>query len=120
MTAGAPVTLPLLGWVLEGKQLKGDAFTGVVHRLANRHLDATADAQLPPFTNVRLRVRWAAGRESGDLYGKVAGEVDGASGRLTRVTLTSVDPGDQMALEALVMAGHEPVAPGPVSKPPQP
>jgi len=118
--AGAPVSLPLRGWVLEGKQLKGDAFTGEVRRLAALHLDAITSAELAPFTNVRLRVRWAGGRESGDLYGKVAGEVDGTVGRLTRITLTSVDPEDQSALEAVVRAGHEPIAPAPVSKPPRP
>jgi hypothetical protein len=120
MYAGASVSLPMRGWVLEGKQLKGEVFTGEVRRLAARHLDVTTSAELPPFTNVRLRVRWVAERESGDLYGKVAGAVDGTEGQLTHVTLTSVDPGDQTALEALVRAGHEPIAPAPVFKPPQP
>jgi len=52
---------------------------------------------LSPLTNVRLRLTWAeSGRASGDMYGKVTGDVGG----LVRIHLTSVDPGDDVLLAA--------------------
>jgi adenylate cyclase len=95
--AGVPVALPLVGWVVEGKQIRADSFAGEVRRLGRRHLDVADVAALPPLTNVRLRLTWtSSGRASGDLYGKVTGEVGG----LLRIHLTSVDPGDEILLEA--------------------
>jgi class 3 adenylate cyclase len=95
--AGVAVAWPLVGWVVEGKQVRAEAFTGTVRRLGRRHLDVDGAAALPPLTNVRLRLTWAgAGRASGDLYGKVTGEVAG----LLRIHLTSIDPGDERLLEA--------------------
>ena len=71
--------------------------TGEVRRLGRRHLDVANVAVLPPLTNVRLRLTWtSSGRASGDLYGKVTGEVGG----LLRIHVTSVDPGDDILLEA--------------------
>jgi class 3 adenylate cyclase len=95
--AGVAVTLTLVGWIVEGKQIRADAFTGEVRRLGHRYLDVANIAALPPLTNVRLRLTWASsGRASGDLYGKVTGEVGG----LLRIHLTSVDPGDEVLLAA--------------------
>ena len=95
--AGVAVTLPLVGWIVEGKQVRPDAFTGEVRRLGRRHLDVANVVMLPPLTNVRVRLTWTgSGRASGDLYGKVTGEVGG----LLRIHLTSVDPGDEILLEA--------------------
>jgi class 3 adenylate cyclase len=95
--AGVAVTLPLVGWIVEGKQIRADAFTGEVRRLGRRHVDVANVAVLPPLTNVRLRLTWtSSGRASGDLYGKVTGEVGG----LLRIHFTSVDPGDEVLLEA--------------------
>jgi class 3 adenylate cyclase len=99
------VTLPLVGWVIEGKQVRADAFTGEVRRLGRRHLDVADMAPLPPLTNVRVRLTWAgSGRASGDLYGKVTGDVGG----LLRIHLTSVDPGDEVLLEAARAAAETP------------
>jgi class 3 adenylate cyclase len=99
------VTLPLVGWVVEGKQVRADAFTGEVRRLGRRHLDVAVVAPLPPLTNVRVRLTWAgSGRASGDLYGKVTGDVGG----LLRIHLTSVDPGDEVLLEAARAAAETP------------
>jgi hypothetical protein len=62
-------------------------------------------APLPPLTNVRVRLTWAgSGRASGDLYGKVTGDVGG----LLRIHLTSVDPGDEVLLEAARAAAETP------------
>ena len=95
--AGVAVTLPLVGWIVEGKQIRADAFTGEVRRLGRRHLDVANVPVLAPLTNVRLRLTWtSSGRASGDLYGKVTGEVGG----LLRIHLTSVNPGDEILLEA--------------------
>jgi len=94
--AGVAVTLPLVGWVIDDKRVRADSFTGEVRRLGRHHLDVAAPL-LPPLTNVRLRLTWAgSGRASGDLYGKVTGEVAG----LLRIHLTSVDPGDEQLLAA--------------------
>ena len=95
--SGVAVTLPLVGWIVEGKQVRADAFTGEVRRLGRRHLDVANVPVLAPLTNVRLRLTWtSSGRASGDLYGKVTGEVGG----LLRIHLTSVNPGDEILLEA--------------------
>jgi class 3 adenylate cyclase len=95
--AGVAVTLPLVGWIVEGKQVRADAFTGEVRCLGRRHLDVANVPVLAPLTNVRLRLTWtSSGRASGDLYGKVTGEVGG----LLRIHLTSVNPGDEILLEA--------------------
>lgn len=94
---GVAVTLPLVGWIVEGKQVRADAFTGEVRRLGRRHLDVANVPVLVPLTNVRVRLTWtSSGRASGDLYGKVTGEVGG----LLRIHLTSVSPGDEILLEA--------------------
>lgn len=94
---GVAVTLPLVGWIVEGKQVRVDAFTGEVRRLGRRHLDVANVPVLVPLTNVRVRLTWtSSGRASGDLYGKVTGEVGG----LLRIHLTSVSPGDEILLEA--------------------
>jgi class 3 adenylate cyclase len=94
---GVAVTLPLVGWIVEGKQVRADAFTGEVRRLGRRHLDVANVPVLAPLTNVRVRLTWTSfGRASGDLYGKVTGEVGG----LLRIHLTSVSPGDEILLEA--------------------
>jgi adenylate cyclase len=101
--AGVAVTLPLVGWIVEGKQVRADAFTGEVRRLGRRHLDVANVPVLAPLTNVRLRLTWTgSGRASGDLYGKVTGEVGG----LLRIHLPSVDPGDE-SLRAAARAATE-------------
>jgi class 3 adenylate cyclase len=94
---GVAVALPLVGWRLEGKEVRAESFTGEVRRLGRRHVDVATAATLPVLTNVRLRLTWAdSGRASGDIYGKVTAEVGG----LLRIHLTSVDPGDDVLLEA--------------------
>ena len=95
--AGVAVALPLIGWRLEGKEVRAESFTGEVRRLGRRHVDVATAVALPVLTNVRLRLTWAdSGRASGDIYGKITGEVGG----LLRIHLTSVDPGDDILLEA--------------------
>ena len=96
------VTLPLHGWVVDGKRLAGE-FSGAVRRLGRRSLDARLDADLPPLTNVKLRLRHPEhGQESGDLYGKVVGVVPEADGRQTTIRLTSVDAADQKLIEMIL------------------
>ena len=91
------VALPLVGWQLEGKEVRAESFTGEVRALGRRHVDVATTATLPLLTNVRLRLTWAdSGRASGDIYGKVTAEIGG----LLRIHLTSVDPGDDVLLEA--------------------
>lgn len=103
--AGVDVELPLIGWVVEGKTVRAEPFTGTVHSLGRRHLDVATSTVLSPLTNVRLRLTWAeSGRASGDLYGKVTGEVGG----LLRIHLTSVDPGDDALLAAARAATETP------------
>jgi class 3 adenylate cyclase len=103
--AGVDVELPLIGWMVEGKTIRAERFTGTVRRLGQRHLDVATTTVLLPLTNVRLRLTWAgSGRASGDIYGKVTGEVGG----LVRIHLTSVDPGDDALLAAARAATEMP------------
>ena len=96
------VSLPLRGWIVDGKQVAGE-FSGTVTRVGRRSLDARLAADLAPLTNVKLRVSAPdLAQESGDLYGKIV-EVSGDSAaRLTNIRLTSVDPADQQLLEKLL------------------
>jgi class 3 adenylate cyclase len=96
------VRLPLRGWIVEGKQL-GAEFSGIVSRLGRRSFDARVAADLPPLTNVKVRVGAPdLGQESGDLYGKIVGVTGEPRERVTRIRLTSVDPADQQLLEKLL------------------
>lgn len=54
-------------------------------------------------------------RESGDVYGKVTGAVERDGMRLTRIHLTSVDPGDRAVIEGVLAAAAAPAAPRAVS-----
>jgi hypothetical protein len=109
------VVLPLGGVIFEGKQVEG-GFAGSVQRLGRRRLDATVDAELAVLTNVKLRLTWPDGRRSGELYGKVTGQVEHDGVRLTRVHLTSVEASDEATIATLV-AGTAPAAAGGVSNP---
>jgi hypothetical protein len=92
------VSLPLIGWVVDGKQVRADAFAGRVRRVAGRQLDVELETALPGLTNVRLRLSWPdRGRVSGDLWGKVTGE---RAGRTT-IHLTSIDPADAAMLDGM-------------------
>jgi adenylate cyclase len=94
--AAREVSLPLVGWIVDGKQVRAESFSGRVRRLAGRQLDADVETTLPPLTNVRLRLTWPElGRVSGDLWGKVTTETGG----LVRIHLTSVDPADAAVLD---------------------
>src|SRR2546430_8164458 len=67
VTAERDVSLPLVGWVVDGKQVRSESFAGRVRRLGPRHLDAEVETSLAPLTNVRLRLTWPdLGRVSGD------------------------------------------------------
>jgi class 3 adenylate cyclase len=93
------VALPLSGAIFEGKHVEG-GFAGTVRRLSRRSLEAELDCQLAALTNVRLRLTWADGRPSADVYGKVVGGGEG----LTRIHLTSVDAADEATIASLVAA----------------
>jgi class 3 adenylate cyclase len=96
------VTLPLRGWVVEGKRLAGE-FSGTAQRLGLQSLDARLDAQLPTLTNVKLRIQLGGtDRESGDIYGKVVDVAPDSDGRRLRIRFTSVDPADQKRIGALL------------------
>lgn len=61
------------------------------------------DAPLPSLTNVRFRLTYPTlGRDSGDLYGKVMGEVPDAAPGYARIRLTAVDPADNKILASLL------------------
>jgi len=95
------VTLPLRGWVLDGKRLAGE-FSGVVTRLGRRSLEARLDRELAPLANVRLRLSYTdLGQTSGDLYGKAVGAGSEAGG-LASIRMTSVDAADQRLIEMLL------------------
>ena len=111
-TAGAalaPVDLPVACWVIEGKTIRPEAFTGRVTRLGPRRLEARFGAHsaiLAPLTNVRLRLTFSTlGQDSEDLYGKVIAGEPGSDGTLTRIGLTSVTAADQLILESLQREG---------------
>ncbi len=95
---GRDVSLPLVGWVVDGKQVRSESFAGRVQRLGPRFIDAEVQAPLTPLTNVRLRLTWPdLDRVSGDVWGKVT---SATAGRV-RIHLTSVDPADAAVLEGL-------------------
>ena len=92
------VSVPLVGWIVDGKRVRAESFSGLVRRLAGRQLEVDVDTTLPPLTNVRLRLTWPAlDRVSGDLWGKVT---SGSGGR-ARIHLTAVDPADGIVLDAM-------------------
>jgi class 3 adenylate cyclase len=98
--AGRDVSLPLVGWIVDGKQVRTESFTGRVRHVAGRRLEADVETTLPPLTNVRLRLTWPdRGRVSGDLWGKVTT----ASGGRVHIHLTSVDPADAAVLDGMAM-----------------
>ncbi|HEY3099566.1 MAG TPA: adenylate/guanylate cyclase domain-containing protein [Methylomirabilota bacterium] len=98
MTPGREVSLPLVGWVVEGKQVRAESFGGRVRRVAGRQLEVELESTLPTLTNVRLRLSWPErGRVSGDLWGKVTGETAGR----TTIHLTSIDPADAAVLDGM-------------------
>jgi class 3 adenylate cyclase len=98
-TAGREVSLPLVGWIVDGKQVRADSFAGRVRRVSGRQLDVELETPLPTLTNVRLRVSFPdRGRVSGDLWGKTTHE---AGGRTT-VHLTSIDPADAAVFDGMV------------------
>ena len=60
-------------------------------------------APLPPFTNLRLRLRYPAlDRESADIYGKVLAARQDGGACLLRIALTSVEPADEAVLKGLI------------------
>jgi DNA polymerase III delta prime subunit len=92
----------------------------VVRRLGRRSLEVALNVELGALTNVRLRVTYTdPARESGDLYGKVTGQIERDGGRLTRIHLTSVDAMDQAMLAQLREGMAAPDAAGAVSKGPE-
>jgi class 3 adenylate cyclase len=96
--AGREVSLALTGWVVDGKQVRSESFTGRVRRVAGRQLEVELETPLAPLTNVRLRLTWPAlDRVSGDVWGKVT---SAAAGRTT-IHLTAVDPADAAVLDGL-------------------
>jgi len=110
------VHLPVVGAIIEDKRVHADAFTGTVHRLGRRSLEAAVSADLAALTNVRLRLTYPdPARESGDVYGKVTGTVTRDGARLTRIHLTSVDAVDQAVLAQLLEGASAPGSPAAVA-----
>jgi class 3 adenylate cyclase len=101
----APVDLPILCWVIEGKTIRPAAVTGRAVGLGAHRLEVRLDAgqaPLAPLTNVRLRLTFPAlGQDSEDVYGKVMGSEPGAEGARIRIGLTSVTAADQQIIERL-------------------
>ncbi len=74
-------------------------------------LDARLETELPPLTNVRLRLNYPTlAQESADLYGKVVSAGEETGGCSVRIRLTSVDAADQEILGSLVRATGPPAA----------
>jgi adenylate cyclase len=84
--------LPVTVAVLEGKQMSDITFEGALLRASASAATLRPDRPLRAFTNLRLRLKDAAGAaRPGDLYAKVAsGEGDSDGGVLVR--FTSADP----------------------------
>jgi class 3 adenylate cyclase len=102
VSAGRDVSLPLIGWIVDGKQVRTESFAGRVRHVAGRRLDVELETTLAPLTNVRLRLTWPElGRVSGDLWGKVTTESGGRVG----IHLTSVDPADAAVLDGMGTPG---------------
>ena len=102
VTAERDVSLPLVGWVVDGKQVRSESFAGRVRRVSGRQLEAELETPLAPLTNVRLRLTWPElGRVSGDLWGKVTTQTAGR----VRIHLTSVDPADAAVLDTMGTTG---------------
>jgi class 3 adenylate cyclase len=106
-TAAEPmrdVSLPLTGWIVDGKRVRGESFAGRVRGVAGRRLDVELETPLAPLTNVRLRLTWPAlDRVSGDLWGKVTS----ATSARAEIHLTAVDPADAAVLDGLGAATPE-------------
>jgi adenylate cyclase len=108
--AEVDVALPLTCAPLEGKAVSSDTIAGTVLRLGRRTVAVRLARPLAPLTNVRMRMTYPTGGESGDLYGKVlSGGRDGETD-LTVIRLTSVDPGDERAIEHLLTAAMTPAS----------
>ena len=101
---GVDVTLPATAWLIEGKTIGRDAIAGTVLRLEDRRLEARFETAVPLLSNVRVRVQYAAGRGSGDLYGKVVAATTREGAELVRIHLTSVDAADRREIDALLGA----------------
>jgi len=98
--------LPVTVAVLEGKQMSDITFEGALLRASASAATLRPDRPLRAFTNLRLRLKDAAGAaRPGDLYAKVAsGEGDADGGVLVR--FTSADPEVMDALrQALAASG---------------
>ncbi len=105
------VTLPLRCWVIEGKSVRPEAINGEVVRLGAGRLDARLETQLPPLTNVRLRLSYPTlAQESADLYGKVMSAGEAVGQWSVRIGLTSVDAADQEILGSFLRATGSPAA----------
>lgn len=99
------VALPLTCAVLEGKAVGAATIEGTVLRLGRRAVAVRLARPLVPLTNVRMRLTYREGAESGDLYGKVLPENGGEDAGVTVIRLTSVDPPDAQVIDRLVAAG---------------
>jgi class 3 adenylate cyclase len=100
-----PVALPLQCWVIDDKLVRTDSITGEVVRLGRHQLEAHLAAQVPPTTNVRLRLHYPTlDQDSADLYGKVLTVQEQAGAWRTQISLTAVLPADQHVLETFLTA----------------
>ncbi len=108
--AEVDVALPLTCAVLEGKTVSPDTIAGTVLRLGRRTVGVRLGRPLAPLTNVRMRMTFPAGGESGDLYGKVLSAARDGQTDVTVIRLTSVDPGDERAIEDLLTAAMTPAS----------
>ncbi len=109
--AGQLASAPLRCWIIEGKFVRPEAINGEVVRLGAGRLDARLETELPPLTNVRLRLNYPTlAQESADLYGKVVSAGEEAGGWSDRIGLTSVDAADQEILGSFLRATGSPAA----------
>lgn len=85
--------------VLRGKRMEGAGVHGVVARATARRLQLDLDAPLQTFGDLRLRITWADGARSGDVYAKVVAGAEGIA------EITSASAQDRARLAAAIAEG---------------
>jgi PAS domain S-box-containing protein len=84
--------IPLHYEVLEGTQANGAVAKGKLTKLSRKGAEALLDTQVPPFSNLKMRLMGSGGAElPGMLYGKVLGPAEN-NARGVSIRFTSVPP----------------------------
>ena len=90
--ASLAAAIPFTYALVEGSHFGGEVLSGHLMKLSSKQAEVKLDRQVPPFANLKMRVRDADGRElPGALYGKVL-DPGAAGGSTTAIRFTSVSP----------------------------